>query len=110
MVDRFLANINTVWTVTTVILSLAIGLQIGSIFIFKSEAPKLNIQTNSFTDLYVMGVALCIISIYRHYTTTFAKPRIEASMQKIEPGCPESKVDKITRALIGTIWYTFTTV
>lgn len=110
MADGLISNISTVWTAATVILSLAVGLQIGSVFVFMKEAPKYNIQTNSFTDLYVMGVALCFISLYRHITTTIAKPRIEARLRAIEPGCPDSKIDKNTRALVGTIWYTFTTV
>jgi hypothetical protein len=40
----------------------------------------------------------------RHYTTTVAKPRTEAKIQKNEPRCPVSKVDKNTIALIGIIW------
>lgn len=110
MTEGLLANISVVWTSITVVLSLAIGLQMGSIFVFKKEAPKYNVQTNSFGDLYFMGVALCFISLYRHLAYSMAKPKVEERMKAVEPGCPDSKIDKNTRAVVGTIWYTFTTV
>jgi len=110
MAEGLLANISVVWTAVTVVLSLAIGLQMGSIFMFKREAPKYDIPTNSFTDLYFMGVALCFISLYRNLAHWLAKPKVETRMQVIEPGCPENKIDKNTRAIVGTVWYTFTTL
>lgn len=81
-----------------------------SIFKFKREALKYNIQTNPFSDLYYMGVALCFISLYRYVAYRLAKPRVEARLRLIEPGCPENKIDKNTRAVLGSIWYAFTSV
>ena len=105
-----LANISLGWTGITVVLSLGIGLQIGSIIAFKSEAPKYGIQTNSYTDLFVMGVALCFISLFRHFGMMVARPIAEERLKLIEPGCAESKIDKNARAMVGSVWYAFTTV
>lgn len=103
-------SVTTVWTSISVVLSVAIVFQIGSVFMFKNEAPKYNIPTNPFSDLYTMGVSLCAISLYRYFAYNFAKPSVEQRLKKIEPGCPDNKIDKNTRALVGSIWYTFTTV
>lgn len=110
MVLGILSNISVVWTAITVVLSLAIGLQMGSIFVFKTEAPKYNIQTNSFNDLYFMGVALCFISLFRYLAHSLSKPRIEARLKTFEPEVQANKVEKNTRAFVGTLWYSFTTV
>lgn len=103
-------NITLVWTVITVVLSLGIGLQIGSIIAFKSEAPKYGVETNSYTDLFVMGVALIFISLFRHFGMLVARPIAEERLKLIEPGCAESKIDKNARAMVSSVWYSFTTV
>ena len=98
------------WTGITVIISLCIGMQVGAIFAFKTEAPKYGVETNSFTDLYVMGVALCLITVFRHFAMEIARPIVEARLNLLEPGFPSSKADKNARAMVGSVWYTFTTV
>lgn len=105
-----LSNIGLIWTGTTVALSLAIAVEARSIFAFKAEAPKYGVPTNPFTDLYVMGVALCAISIFRQTAMYFVRPSVERRLKFLEPGCTEDKIDKNTRAIVGSIWYTFTTV
>ncbi len=105
-----LSNINLVWTCITVVLSVAIGLQIGSVLMFKAEAPKYGVQTNSFTDLWMMGISLCFISLYRQGGMSLVRPHVERRLKRFDPECDESKIDKNSRAIVSFGWYTFTTV
>lgn len=104
------ANISYVWVALTVMLSLGIGLQCGTIFAFRSEAPKYNIQINPFSDLYVMGVSLCLISLFRWSASVIVKPAIEERLQLVDPNWCNSKVNKNTRAYVSCLWYIFSTV
>lgn len=105
-----LSNISLVWTCITIVLSVAIGLQIGSVLMFKTEAPKYGVHTNSFTDLWMMGVSLCFISLYRQGGMSLVRPYVEKRLKKLDPESDISKIDKNSRAFVSFGWYTFTTV
>lgn len=89
---------------------MVIGSQVRKVLRFLQEAPKYGIQTNSFEDLYIMVVALCCITIYRHVSYSLVKPKIEARLLSIDPECSEIQVNKCVRAYVGIFWYTFTTL
>ena len=105
-----LENLKFVWTFGTIALTIAIAFQINSTFEFRKEAPKYGVQINPFSDLYVMGLALCIISMYRQLAMAFITPVVRKILKKVDPECNEDKIFKNSRAVVGSIWYTFTTV
>lgn len=85
-----------------------IGSQARKVLTFLEEAPKYGVQTNSFSDLYIMGIAISLITVYRQASYYFVKPKIEARMHAIEPECPDIKINKCVRAYVGIFWYIFT--
>lgn len=110
MVESLLWNIKILWILIGLFFAAVIGSQTWKVLLFMEEGPKYGFETQSFSDLKMMLVALFFISVYRNVTYNYVKPQIEKRLKSIEQDCPESKIDKCCRAFVGIFWYAFTTL
>ena len=73
------------------------------ILTFVIEAPKYEITTTSFNDLYIISATLSVRFIYRPIVYRYFMPSIEATIKIIEQDCLEMMIYKTTRSLNGLL-------
>jgi hypothetical protein len=100
-------GMSKIWTVFTVVSVSWIVVHGSSVISFQMEARRLNYPVNELSDLWIMVVALIVITGLRMLITSFTSDRIRRRQLLVDPAAGEVKIDKSIRAFVGIVWYAF---
>lgn len=101
---------NTLWKILTIVCGAGVVFQAHSIFEFQSEAQKLGIPKNEFSDLYIMVLAFSVLTGLRWIFGLSVRPAIRTRLLQLDPENLNMKLVKNSRAFFGILWYIFITV
>jgi heme/copper-type cytochrome/quinol oxidase subunit 2 len=102
--------LNTVWMVFTVCSVCWILVHGSSVISYQREARRHNFPVNELSDLWMMVVALIVITVFRAVIISSTSEQIKARQLLVDPAAGEVKIDKSVRAFVGIVWYTICTV
>lgn len=101
---------NKIWIAISCVLMVAILMQVTTVFQFQKEAERIGLEVNKYSDLYQMVIYSVVIGFYRLGTMSYIKPLVYKRIESVDPEAPDLKKDKGARALVGFLWYVFSTV
>lgn len=104
------ASINTVWSVTTGVMTVCILFQLKSILNFQTLARKEGLPVNGVEDLLIMVILLAMLAVFRKVFGNAVRAPIYNRLLQTDPEGLKVKYEKNVRAVTSCVWYCFVTV
>jgi TLC domain len=105
-------NIRILWNCLSVFLVSVSLYFITCIFRFRTEAQKLGVEFNEFSDLYTALGCLLVIIAFRYVGTLTLQSYLQVRLKAVESDLDmyELKKNKVTKEFLSFLWYTFITL